>query len=206
MNKEYRPIEGEQLKMMNDLTQLVDEKYSHLAQTGQICKVDNIITMTIICAEEPIEVDDAEKSVPKVDDIFPEMLEVERQNLDDLYTREQVENLKENLFTTKMPLELGLHLLHCAIAEEKAANADSEKVLPNGRCLSLMLLAMYEMDCIVFKHRSDMTNLMSLINGSWVLEDKHFLDYFYQKSDAARVRKKIDYYKFCISNWLKTLK
>lgn len=202
MKQEYGPIEDEQLKMMNELSQLVEEKYAHLAQEVQVHKENNVITMTIVCAEEPMEVDEAEFYVPKVDEIFPEMLDEVRQNIAELYTPEKVNILKENLFTDKMPLELGLHLLHCAIAEDKAANADSEKGLPNGRSLSLMLLAMYESGCVVFQQRMEMTYLMSLIHGTWVQEDKHFLDYLYKKTDAARVRNKVEYYKQCIMLWL----
>lgn len=202
MAQVYTPIEDEQLNMMNELTQLVEEKYAHLRQEVQIRKEDNVITMTIVCAEEPMEVDEAEFYVPKVDDICPEMLDEVRQNIAELYTPEEVNILKENLFTDKMPLELGVHLLCCAVAEDKAANANNEKELFNGRSLSLMLLAMYEMDCIAFRLRSDMTNLMKIIHGVWVQDDKHLLDYFYKNPTTARVRKKVDYYKFCISLWL----
>lgn len=197
---EYGPIEGEQLKMMNELQTIVDTKYAHVYDSFTVSKEDNIITMQIVCSEEPFEVEEIDVA-PTVNDIDLILLEGVTDHLSDLGRNV----LTENLFTGAMPLELGIHLLQCAVAEDKAANADIEKANPNGRSLSLMLVAMDDMGLLVFQQRSDMVYLLSLVMGTWISEDKHLLDYFYSRKTTKRVQEKVEAYKCAIQDWLDAL-
>lgn len=187
--------------MMNELQTIVDTKYAHVYDSFTVSKEDNIITMQIVCSEEPHEVEEFDDVPPTVNDIDLILLEGVADHLSDLGRNV----LTENLFTGAMPLELGIHLLQCAVSEDKAANADREKANPNGRSLSLMLVAMDDMGLLVFQQRSDMVYLLSLVMGTWISEDKHLLDYFYSRKNTKRVMEKVEAYKCAIQDWLDAL-
>lgn len=200
--KKYSAIEGDQLMTMNDIQHLLEEKYPHIVNSVDIKKEENIISMRIVCNEEPIEIEEVEEVLPSVFDVDPDRLDDNIMGL----TEEGISFLSENLFKNGMPLSLGWHLLHCAICEEKAANSDKEHRKPNGRSVSLMLRAMDEMGYLVFHSRSDMTEILHLVFGSWIEDDKHFLDYFYScKDDNKRALIKLTEYKQAIQLWMNSI-
>lgn len=197
--KKYSAIEGDQLKMMNDIQHLLEENYPQIVSSFFIQKEENIISMRIVCNEEPIEIEEVEEVLPSVFDVDPDRLNEDIPFL----TEEGMAFLSENLFKGGMPLSLGWHLLHCAICEEKAANSDKEHRKPNGRSVSLMLRAMDEMGYLVFHGRGEMTAILCLIYGDWIEEDKHLLDYFYtRKDDNKRAMVKLEEYKQAIQGWM----
>lgn len=201
---EYGPFNNEQDQMIADIAELLKNKYPHIWEEYTSSKEDNVITMRIVCAEEPIEVDEDLYSDKKstVFDIDPEMLGDQA----DYLTEEGKQYLHEKLFTDAMPLMLGIHLLQCAMSESKAQNANDERLIPNGRSVSLMLRAMDELGLLVFHPRGDMVQLLTYIFGTWIEDDKHFLDYFYSRKDTKRVILKVEDYKEAIQQWLDAMK
>lgn len=135
---------------------------------------------------------------PTVWDIDPVFVQTPPETLG----KEQMDFLQEYLFKGDMSVALGYHLLQCAMSEGKAKNANQVNVKPNGRCVSIMLLAMDELGLLVFQPRKDMTQILSLIFGTWIEDDKHFLDYFYTPQNTRRVLTKLEEYKQAIRLWL----